>query len=263
MSHAATNWAIQQRGLKPVLKIILWNLCDRYHPDNGCFPSQERLAIDCEISEATLNRHMKTLERLELISREKRIDPKTKRQKSTRYSLAFESGFKPKPSLKTGHGADSQNEAKPTLKMNESRLSNRETNSVRVTSKRTSKAQKRSVSVSKNNISQKELERFTQILSEAIPTELAKQLGEYRAKKHSQSIDEQSAQLLQSELSAMRDPTQSVRHMILSGWKNAYESEQRRDEVSNSKGSGSGLMRIVQREQSIARLMARKAAGME
>ncbi len=24
MSHAATNWAIQQRGLKPVTKIVLW-----------------------------------------------------------------------------------------------------------------------------------------------------------------------------------------------------------------------------------------------
>ncbi len=55
MSHAATNWAIQQRGLKPTTKIVLWHLCDRFNPDYGCFPSQERLAHDCEISRATLS----------------------------------------------------------------------------------------------------------------------------------------------------------------------------------------------------------------
>ena len=39
MSHAATNWAIQQRGLKPATKIVLWFLCDRHNPDFGCFPT--------------------------------------------------------------------------------------------------------------------------------------------------------------------------------------------------------------------------------
>jgi hypothetical protein len=50
MSHDATNWAIKQRGLKPTTKIVLWHLCDRFNPDYGCFPSQARLAHDCEIS---------------------------------------------------------------------------------------------------------------------------------------------------------------------------------------------------------------------
>jgi hypothetical protein len=50
MSHEATNWAIKQRGLKPTTKIVLWHLCDRFNPDYGCFPSQARLAHDCEIS---------------------------------------------------------------------------------------------------------------------------------------------------------------------------------------------------------------------
>ena len=31
MSHDATNWAIQRRGLKPTTKIVLWHLCDRYN----------------------------------------------------------------------------------------------------------------------------------------------------------------------------------------------------------------------------------------
>ena len=49
MSHAATNWAIQQRGLKPATKIVLWFLCDRHNPDFGCFPTQARLAEDARI----------------------------------------------------------------------------------------------------------------------------------------------------------------------------------------------------------------------
>ena len=32
MSHDATNWAIQRRGLKPTTKIVLWHLCDRFNP---------------------------------------------------------------------------------------------------------------------------------------------------------------------------------------------------------------------------------------
>ncbi len=39
MSHRATNWAIQQRGLPPAAKLVLWHLCDRHNPDFGCFPS--------------------------------------------------------------------------------------------------------------------------------------------------------------------------------------------------------------------------------
>ena len=42
MSHEATTWAIRQRGLKPTTKIVLWHLCDRFNPDFGCFPSQNR-----------------------------------------------------------------------------------------------------------------------------------------------------------------------------------------------------------------------------
>jgi hypothetical protein len=95
MSHAATNWAIQQRGLKPTTKIVLWHLCDRFNPDYGCFPTQDRLAHDCEISRATLNRHLDALERSGLIRRLPSIDPRTGRQRPTRYLLGFEPGFTP------------------------------------------------------------------------------------------------------------------------------------------------------------------------
>jgi DNA-binding MarR family transcriptional regulator len=85
MSHAATNWAIQQRGLKPTTKIVLWHLCDRFNPDYGCFPSQVQLAHDCEISRSTLNEHLSALEDAGLVRRIQRLHPGTKRQMPTRY----------------------------------------------------------------------------------------------------------------------------------------------------------------------------------
>lgn len=93
MSHAATNWAINQRGLKPATKIVLWHLCDRHNPDFGCFPSQERLARDCEISRSGLNNHLDALEQRGLLRRLRRSDPVTQRKMSTRYILAFEDEF--------------------------------------------------------------------------------------------------------------------------------------------------------------------------
>jgi len=95
MSHHGTNWAIVQRGLKPTTKIVLWHLCDRHNPDYGCFPTQARLAHDCEISRAGLNTHLALLEACELLRRERRINPVTKRQMSTRYFLGFEDDFTP------------------------------------------------------------------------------------------------------------------------------------------------------------------------
>lgn len=113
MSHAATNWAIQQRGLKPTTKIVLWHLCDRFNPDFGCFPSQEQLADDCEISRSTLNEHLALLETVCLIRRVQRLNPGNKRQMPTRYILAFEPGFaqdRPTPCPKIGHGGDRQDD---------------------------------------------------------------------------------------------------------------------------------------------------------
>ncbi|MDB6179483.1 helix-turn-helix domain-containing protein [Paracoccus sp. Z330] len=109
MSHNATNWAIQQRGLKPTTKIVLWHLCDRHNPDYGCFPSQRLLAHDCEISRSTLNVHLDRLEKAGLIRRTNCFDPETKRQRPTRYFLGFEVPLAPAgsdPCPETGHGFD-------------------------------------------------------------------------------------------------------------------------------------------------------------
>ena len=110
MSHAATNWALKQRGLRPTTKIVLWHLCDRFNPDYGCFPSQDRLADDCEISRSTLNEHLKLLETTKLLRRVPCLHPVTKRQMPTRYILGFEPGFtqdEGDPCPETGHGPTS------------------------------------------------------------------------------------------------------------------------------------------------------------
>ncbi|PWE58362.1 hypothetical protein DEM27_00085 [Metarhizobium album] len=138
MSHDATNWAIKQRGLKPAVKIVLWNLCDRFHPDHGCFPSQETLSDDCEMPRSTLNVYLNELENIGLIRREQRRERGSKRQESTRYRFAFEDGFErktcEKPSPETGHGndeAESRNQGEPCPENGESRVQNLDSNPVK------------------------------------------------------------------------------------------------------------------------------------
>jgi hypothetical protein len=117
MSHDATNWAIQRRGLKPATKIVLWHLCDRHNPDFGCFPTQARLAEDAEMSISALNAHLAKLEELRLIHRVRAHDPRTHKRQATRYILGFEKGFpqEPTPETRDGfYGTDKEQYADPT-----------------------------------------------------------------------------------------------------------------------------------------------------
>lgn len=127
MSHKATNWAIQQRGLSPATKLVLWHLCDRHNPDFGCFPSQDQLAADAEISRASLNVHLEKLEIAGLIRRQRRVDEDTRKQKSTRYILGFEDDFGREPCPESGHG----NGQKPCPDFAKSRVQILDTNLVR------------------------------------------------------------------------------------------------------------------------------------
>lgn len=127
MSHRATNWAIEQRGLKPATRIVLWHLADRHNPDFGCFPSQLDLARDCELSPSALNEHLKILEDRGLIKRIRRYDPETRRSRSTRYILCFEADFTQEPTPDSGVGVA----AEPTPDFADSRLRNPESNPVR------------------------------------------------------------------------------------------------------------------------------------
>ena len=136
MSHAATNWAITQRGLKPASKMVLWHLCDRHNPDLGCFPSQDKLAYDCEMSRSALNEHLKLLEQAGLIRREQQINKHTRQQENTRYRFPFEADFIAAPhvvapSPESGHGAVSGKSQIPCPENGQSRVRNRDTNPVR------------------------------------------------------------------------------------------------------------------------------------
>jgi len=156
MSNDATHWAFKQRGLSPATKLVLWQLCDRHNPDNGCFPSQQNIAKDCEMSRASINTHLNKLEHAGLIRRIQGIDPITHRQRPTRYKLAFEADFalpndaacgpavseKPKaakPCPDSGHGdlfakttkAVSKKTQKPCPDLSESRVQILDTNLVR------------------------------------------------------------------------------------------------------------------------------------
>lgn len=121
MSHAATNWAIRQKGLKPAAKIVLWHLADRHNADTGqCNPKQERLAQDCEMSRSTLNLHLNELERLGLIRRIVTIDGATKRQRPTAYVLV---GFECEAASENRTRPVSENKTrKPCPKSVESRV---------------------------------------------------------------------------------------------------------------------------------------------
>lgn len=139
MSHTATNWAISQRGLKPATKLVLWQLCDRHHPDHGCFPSQETLAHDCEMSRASVNVHLDKLEKAGLIRRIQRTNKKQQRKISTLYLFPFDPGFEagvntektPKPCPETGHGAVSRKTQKPCPENGKSRVQKLDINPVR------------------------------------------------------------------------------------------------------------------------------------
>lgn len=91
MSGVAVRWAMRQRGLKPATKIVLWCLADHHNAKTGeCFPMQETIAAECEMSRSTVNLHLAILEESGLVRRTNTIDSKTKRQRPTRYILAIE-----------------------------------------------------------------------------------------------------------------------------------------------------------------------------
>jgi len=93
MSLMALNWALAQKNLKPITKLILIHLADRHNPDIGCFPSQSRLAEDAEVSRSTVNRHLDILESRRLIKRSKRDFDEKGLRMSTQYFLGFENSY--------------------------------------------------------------------------------------------------------------------------------------------------------------------------
>lgn len=91
MSHKALIWATQRRGLKPATKLLLIQLADHHNPVNGCFPGQELLAEECEISVRSVREHLGILENMGLIRRIKSGGSGSRRP-SDRYVFPFEDG---------------------------------------------------------------------------------------------------------------------------------------------------------------------------
>ena len=142
MSHIATNWAFQLRGLRPSAKIVLLVLADCHNPANGCFPTQAFLAEACEMSRDSVNVQLAQLEDMGLIRRIRSIDPVSKRQRPTRYKLAFEADFKAEEQPETAPDAVSEIPTREAQAVSESagepcrnqpvsRVGNSDTNPVR------------------------------------------------------------------------------------------------------------------------------------
>lgn len=114
MSHRATNWAMEQRNMKPATKLVLMCLAKRHNPVHGCFPSHQRIASDAEISERSVRNHLARLEELGLIRRIRGNGGRSERA-STRYVFAFEPEFEARTiDISAAKTAKSQRQTLPT-----------------------------------------------------------------------------------------------------------------------------------------------------
>lgn len=144
MSHDATNWAIKQKGLKPATKIVLWHLCDRFHPDHGCFPSLDTLAEDCEMSRRSVQDHLAELESVGLIRIEK-MDRVRGQLPRNRYVLKFEENLGQE--LPLANSALGKSAPPPLANLRNDLGQNLPTNSVKGTSKGTSNEDAREIAL--------------------------------------------------------------------------------------------------------------------
>jgi DNA-binding transcriptional ArsR family regulator len=88
MSIRALNWAWSQRTGGPASKVVLMKLAD-YSNDTGvAFPSVARIALQCEMSERTVQRHLRALEANRLLTSEERRRADGSRTSNT-YTLAL------------------------------------------------------------------------------------------------------------------------------------------------------------------------------
>ncbi|MBO9430600.1 helix-turn-helix domain-containing protein [Sulfitobacter sp. R18_1] len=123
MSGIALIWAANVKGLKPAAKVVLIQLADFHNKQtNRCDPSAQRLADECEMSRATVFRHLTELENLGLVSRQSKGDGSGGRG-SNQYELHLDVVLGPssKPKEK------SQNETGGVVSKNEGKSLNGET----------------------------------------------------------------------------------------------------------------------------------------
>lgn len=89
MSVQAMTWAWQQ-DLEPVDKLVLLALANRSNHETGvCFPGQKLIAQECSMSDRSVRRHLKNLEKLGLIQRRPRMRGQGRGRTSDEYRIAF------------------------------------------------------------------------------------------------------------------------------------------------------------------------------
>lgn len=116
MSHKANHWLgkIDPKLLKGSDFKVLYFLCDCHNPANGCFPTQDYLRLRTGLENGTLNNCLNRMEANGIFRRIRRVDPKTRKKRSTLYILGCDEELFKKPTPETGDGTYSRKTAKPT-----------------------------------------------------------------------------------------------------------------------------------------------------
>lgn len=106
MSHVATHWlaTVPPTDLTHGEFRVLFHLCDCHNPAHGCFPKQSHLMEVTGLSKSGLNKALGSLAEKGLLERHTSRDPRTKRQKPTRYILGFELEEPQEPGPLSGPG---------------------------------------------------------------------------------------------------------------------------------------------------------------
>lgn len=201
MSHSATDWAIKQRGLKPAAKIVLWHLCDRYHPDQGCFPSLDTLAEDCEMSRRSVQDQLAELEKMGLLTVEK-MPRKNGQLPRNRYILAFERLGQILPKANSALG---KIKPSPLANSRKSLGQNLPTNSVKGTSKGTSK----------------DAQQVREVLCAVLPEETADDFIAHRKAKGAK-LTVKAAELIAKKLTGKPNAVAIVENTIMQGWTGVF-----------------------------------------
>jgi len=94
MSHVATAWAYRQ-NIDAGPKFVLVALADFADEKGTCFPGQERLADMTGMHRSSVVRHIKTLEKLGLLTRTRRGRPDGRGRSSDRYQLNLTTNVAP------------------------------------------------------------------------------------------------------------------------------------------------------------------------
>lgn len=238
MSHAATNWAISQRGLKPATKIVLWHLADCHNGHTGqCNPKQSTLAEKCEMSRSTVNVHLDLLEKTGLIRRVSDTDPETKRKRPTHYILALDdrgesvSGNKTQaqdvdceaqdvvsPCPESGQVAVSGFRQKPCPDFGQSHVRNPDIKNLG------KEPGREPVSTSGSP---------HEILCQIIPADLATEFIGHRQELR-KPLTARSASMLVKKFTAHPNPASEFERSIANGWQGVFESKQQSEGGKNA-----------------------------